>query len=357
MHLIIHAGFRKCGSSAIQTALAANQTRLQRQSVYLFGRNLSIQRGAPRVDDSPWLVAHVFRDNEKRSTIAARLRSELARLQSAAPHASAILSAEVLGQPEQAIGFEGIDDLCDTTLVFYIRPQFEWIPSAWKQWGLKTGSSLEDFTQDCLKRDAPGLLRTIERWSETLPKAKVVVRLLAQAIIESGNPARDFFNVLGLGEQAWIISDTRVNPSPDFALLHILNSNPWLFRSEKDNEPFKALMRMLPERHLRTNIRMLRQEDEERIAKHFSDENKTLLTKYCGLTPPAANQAYETYFRPRDFERAYADVSEVEKIDRAVGIMLETMLRRFGRKPIIRRPYWKIPRRIIGRLRRFDEGT
>jgi len=351
MRLIIHPGFGKCGSSAIQTALAANQAQLKRQSVYLFGRNLSIQYSAPPADAPLWVVAHVFRDKEQRKTVAARLRSELAHLRSVAPNATAILSAEVLGQPGQAIGFEGIDDLCDTMLVFYIRPQFEWIPSAWKQWGLKSGTALEEFTEHCLRRGSPGFLRTIARWSATLPKARVVVRVLAQAIAERGDPATDFFNIVGLGGDRRIISDTRVNPSPDFALLHVLNSNPWLFQSEKDNEPFKALMRMLPERHLRTNIRMLRREDEERLAGRFMTENKTILNKYCGLSTPAADQAYETYFLPRGLGNAYSDVGEIDKINRAVGILLETMLSRFGRKPIVRRPYWKIPRRILARLR------
>jgi hypothetical protein len=88
------------------------------------------------------------------------------------------------------------------------------------------------------------------------------VRPLAQAIAENGNPASDFFRVLGLDGERLIASDTRVNPSPDFALLHVLNSNPWLFKSKDDNEPFKALMRMLPERHLHTNLRMLRREQD-----------------------------------------------------------------------------------------------
>ena len=63
----------------------------------------------------------------------------------------------------------------------------------------------------------------------------------------------------------------------DFALLHILNTNPWLFRSTDDNEPFKALARLLPERHLGTNIKMLRLEDEERIAEHFAADNIAVL--------------------------------------------------------------------------------
>jgi hypothetical protein len=113
---------------------------------------------------------------------------------------------------------------------------------------------------------------------------------------------------------------------------------------------------MLPERHLRTNLKMLRREDEERIAGLFIADNKAILTRYCGLAPLAAERVYDSYFRPQNSDRAYADVSDLEKIDRAMGILLETMLRRFGRKPIVRRPYWKIPRRILARLTPSDRA-
>jgi hypothetical protein len=131
----------------------------------------------------------------------------------------------------------------------------------------------------------------------------------------------------------------------DFALLNILNKNPWLFRRKDDNEPFNALLRILPERHLGTNIKMLRLEDEERIAAHFASDNGVLLGKYCG------SSSYDSYFRPRDVGRAYADVGEIEMVERGLGILLDVLIERLGRKPIFRPPYWKIPQRIADRLR------
>jgi len=354
MRLVIHAGFGKCGSSTIQTALAAKQADLKQQSIFLFGKGLAINYGAPRADAPFWFVAETFRDVAKRNTIAAKLSSELQKLKSAAPNATAVLSAEILGDPGFARFFRGVDELCDTTLVFYIRPQFEWIPSAWKQWELKSGVSLEAFVRNCLKKGTPRFLRAIEGWAAALPRAKVTVRVLGQASAESGDPARDFFRILGLDGKDWKAKNRQVNPSPDFALLHILNKNPWLFRSREDNEPFKALMRILPDRHLRTNIKMLRIADEERIAEHFASENRALLAKHCGLAEPALEETYDTYFRPRRAGRAYSDVSDMQMVNRGLGILLGILLEELGRKSIFRRPYWKVPQRLLRRLR--DRG-
>ena len=351
MRFVIHAGFNKCGSSAIQHALAAKQRDLIGRSVFLFGKDLSLNFSPPPADVPFWTAANAFIDPAARSAVPARLREQLARLSARAPNGTAVLSAEVLGAPDPALLFAGLDTLADTTIVFYVRPQFEWIPSAWKQWELKSGAALDAYVRDCLARNTPRFARTVEAWRSTLPRAKIVVRILAQAIAENGNPARDFFRLLGLTGGGWEGDDRRVNPSFDFALLNILNKNPWIFRSRQDNEPFKALMRILPERHLATNIKMLGLEEEQRIADHFAADNRKLLTTFCGLTEREVEKVYADYFRPRGDGRAYADVGEIEMINRGLGILLETLLERYGRKPILRPPYWKAPIRLARRLR------
>jgi hypothetical protein len=41
--------------------------------------------------------------------------------------------------------FAGLDNQFEVWVIFYLRPQLQWIPSAWKQWGLKKGVPLSDF--------------------------------------------------------------------------------------------------------------------------------------------------------------------------------------------------------------------
>jgi hypothetical protein len=188
MRFFIHTGFKKCGSSAIQHALAAKQRELIDRSIFLFGKDLSLNFSPP-ADVPFWTAANSLVDPATRSAVPARLREELARLSARAPNGTAVLSAEVLGAPGPVPLFGGLDTMADTTIVFYVRPQFEWIPSAWKQWEMKSGVALDAYVRDCLARNTPQFLRTIETWRATLPRAKIVVRVLAQAVAEHGNPA------------------------------------------------------------------------------------------------------------------------------------------------------------------------
>ena len=73
---------------------------------------------------------------------------------------------------------------------------------------------------------------------------------------------------------------------------------------------------------------MLRLADEERIAEHFAADNRMMLTKFCGLSGAESERFYEEYFRPSGDGRAYADVGEIEMINRGLGILLETLLDR-----------------------------
>jgi len=68
--------------------------------------------------------------------------------------------------------FAGIDGECAVSVTFYLRPQLQWIPSAWKQWGLKTGASFSDFIAQCIGTRTPAFKRNIENWKSMLPRAK-----------------------------------------------------------------------------------------------------------------------------------------------------------------------------------------
>jgi hypothetical protein len=353
MHLVIHAGFGKCGSSSIQHALRGKEAELRKRSIFLFGENLTLNLQAARPEAPFWKVIEVLRDPRAHGEIATRTLRELERASSMAPDGTAILSAELLGLGGFERLFAAIDTKVDTTLVFYIRPQFEWIPSAWKQWHLKTGAPLKEFVEQCQAAATPRFRRSLDKWAAALPKARIVVRILAQAIAESGSPGADFFRILGLDVDPVDIEDPHSNPSLDFAILHVLNKNPWLFRSQSDNKPFKSLVEILPAEYLRTNVKMLSLEDEEKIAARFRDDNIHILRTYVGLSEAAANETYARYFQPKASGRTYADFDDVEILERCLGILLEAMIREHeSRRPVLRPPYWKAPLRLARRVTR-----
>lgn len=350
MRLIIHCGFGRCGSSSIQQALQNRAVALRKQSIFLFGEGLRINNKTRSASTPFWKVAEVFRDARPGETVTPRLSRELDELKATRPDAVAILSAEILSTGRFEKMFEGMDGEVDTTLVFYIRPQFEWIPSAWMQWYLRDRTPLSDFLESCLSRKHPDFRVRIADWTSALPRARLIVRVLPLAIAENESPAGDFLKtVLGLEGARWHAIEAPANPSLDYGILHILNNNPALFESKFGNRPFSSLQEILPEKYLRTNVSMLSRGDEARVAECFREDNIHLLENACGLEPAAARQAYDAHFQPRSTGRSYDELSDIEKVNRALGVLLDVMLQNHKRK-ILRPPYRKAPWRLLKRL-------
>src|SRR5262245_9046403 len=219
--------------------------------------------------------------------------------------------------------FAGIDSQCDVSVVFYLRPQLQWIPSAWKQWGLKTGASLSDFVAQCIDTCTPAFKRDIENWTSTLPAANIHVRFLIPELLAGENPAQDFFNLLGLSEKQYAFESEARNPSLDVSVLHVLSKNPHLFSDVHDNRLMLALTRALPKEFRSTNIEMLSPEQEARIEGCFRDENRWLLNTYC--SDADVERIYRMHFMPRNADARYSDMTESELIYRCLGIILESI--------------------------------
>jgi hypothetical protein len=318
--IIIHAGFAKCGSTSIQAALIHNFARLQKDGVSLFGKELRIVRTSADVGVPLWFLEHA---KEKGEPLAQRLGDEIASLRMANRDRIGILSAENLSRPEMAPLFTGLDSRLEVSLIFYLRPQLEWIPSAWKQWGLKRGLSLSDFVSHCIRIHRPPFKLSIETWRSTLPAAKIHVRFLIPELLLGGNPARDFFDLLGLSQDRYVIGEGPRNPSLDFAILHVLSKNPQLFSGIHDNKLMKGLVRALPAKFQSANIQMLSREEEARIEEAYRDENLWLLNTYSSGID--VDRIYRTYFMPQEAEARYSSMTDLDLIYRCLGIILESI--------------------------------
>jgi len=319
--IIIHAGFAKCGSASIRTALFQNFSKLQKHNVFVFDKDLKIARMAADLVGTPiWFLEQA---RKKSKTLAQRLADEIAPLLKRKEDHLAILSAENLANPGMAQLFAGLDTEFEVSILFYLRPQLQWIPSAWKQWGLKTGVPLGDFASQCIETRTPGFRRDIENWQSTLPAAKIHVRFFIPELLFGGNPAHDFFHLLGLSEKAYHFEGEARNPSLDVSVLHVLSKNPHLFSDVHDNKLTLALTRALSKKFRSTNIQMLSQEQEASIEESFRDENRWLLNRYC--TAPDLDRIYKEHFTPRTANARYSDMTDVELIFRCLGIVLESI--------------------------------
>jgi hypothetical protein len=319
--MIVHAGFAKCGSASIRTALFQNFRKLQKDNVFVFDKDLRIARTAADLIGTPiWSLEQARTQSEN---LTGRLSGEIAPLLKRKANPLAILSAENLVNPGMADLFAGLDRRCDVSVIFYLRPQLQWIPSAWKQWGLKTGSSLSDFVAQCIGARTPAFRRDVESWKSTLPAANIHVRFLIPELLDGGNPALDFFNLLGLSRKEYKFESEARNPSLDVSVLHALSKNPHLFSDVHDNRLMLALTRALPKEFRSTNIEMLSAEQEARIEECFRDENRWLLNAYC--SDADVDRIYCTHFMPRKADARYSDMTESELIYRCLGIILESI--------------------------------
>jgi hypothetical protein len=319
--LIIHAGFAKCGTASIRAALLQNFWKLQKEDVFVFDKDLRIARTAADLVGTPiWILE---RAREKRENPTQQLGDEIASVSTRKAGHLAILSAENLANPGMAELFAGIDKRFEVWVVFYVRPQLEWIPSAWKQWGLKTGVPLSNFVSQCLDAHRPSFRLGIESWKNALPAAKLHVRFLIPELQSGGNPARDFLHLAGLSKDDYDIEKEARNPSLDVSVLHLLSKNAHLFSDIHDNNLTLALTRVLPKKFRSTNIQMLSSEQQARIEECFRDENLWLLNTFCSGMD--VDRIYRTYFTPRKAELTYSDMSEVDLIYRCLGIILESI--------------------------------
>jgi len=318
--IIIHAGFAKCGSSSIQAALFHNFARLQKDGVSLLDKELRIAHTPADLGVPLWFLEAA---REKGEPLAQKLTDEIESIRVPNGNGIGILSAENLSRPDMAPLFASLDSRLEVSLIFYLRPQLEWIPSAWKQWGLKRGMSLSDFVSHCIQIRRPPFKLSIETWKSVLPAAKVHVRFLIPELLTGGNPAEDFFHLAGLPPKTYDIAKEPRNPSLDFSVLHVLSKNPHLFSGVHDNKLMKGLMRAVPTKFQATNIQMLSPEEEARIEESFRDENLWLLKTYCrGID---ADHIYRTYFMPREGEARYSSMTDLDLIYRCLGIILESI--------------------------------
>ncbi|HEU5246377.1 MAG TPA: hypothetical protein VFU09_04740 [Candidatus Udaeobacter sp.] len=319
--IIIHAGFAKCGSASIRTALFQNFRELHKHGVFVFDKDLRIARTAADLVGTPiWSLEEARKRSEN---LTQRLADEIASVIKRKTYHLAILSAENLANPGMNELFAGLDSQFEVSVIFYLRPQLQWIPSAWKQWGLKEGVPLSDFVSQCIDAYMPSFKLAIDAWKSALPTGKVDVRFLIPELLQQGNPVQDFFDLIGLAKEAYDVENEPRNPSLDVSILHVLSKNPHLFSGVHDNSLPLGLTRALSKKFRSKNIQMLSPEQEAAIEKCFRDENLWLLKTYCRDVD--VDRIYQTHFTPQEAETRYSSMTDIDLIYRCLGIILESI--------------------------------
>lgn len=319
--LILHAGFPKCGSTSVFNAAKANLTDLIDQGIYVFNRNLELPENPSKLQPPLWQIEKAKMDPQAAKNFTNEIRK---RVKAAKPEDTLLLSSENLANidvPKRL--FSGLDNECDITLVFYVRPQVDWIPSSWKQWDLKEGITLDASLDRHLERNEPSYLNVISEWQESISNAKIIVRPFIHPLMEGGQPSSDFFSIFG-----WKVANTESfsaisNPSLDYSILHFLMKHHDLFfENRHDSSITNILTKMLPKKYLRTNIRMLSNESSNKIFEHFYAENIKVFENFTDTDNPKS--LLRRYFLKCSDEENYMHAPEDVMEKRVRNILGET---------------------------------
>lgn len=219
--------------------------------------------------------------------------------------------------------FSGIDTEMDVVVVFYIRPQTEWIPSGWRQRGMKAGMSMLDFANQVMRTGNLANLAAIEAWETALPKAQIVVRPFFRETMVGNDPASDFFSLIGFdGYDPQKIGDV-ANASFDYSLMHVMYRNAKrTFERIEDQTVELELLPKLAAWARSSNARMISDNLASRIEAHYRDENKQVLKRYCGIEDVDAFYDKHYSLHPAG-PNTYMDMDETEILVRCFRLLME----------------------------------
>lgn len=316
--LYLHIGHSKVASTSIQDFLDVNLPTLRQKGFLVADLDFRFpSSGSSRCNPVGALETLCHGGPEGQEALHARLR-ELHHVLTV-PNGRfdrAILSAENLCNPPFAGLFAPVADLFDVHLIYYVRRQDEWLLSAWKQWGVKAGKSVDEFCLEGTRTRYPAFTVALKRWEPLA--SHLHVRPLHPSTLADRSVTHDFARAIGLDPQPLVHPGIR-NASFDAAVLEVLHRNPWLFAHRDDDRVFDFLTEFLPQdqKPARTQLdRATRQQ----LVDYFADENRALLERFC------KGADYEVVFgMPKDDPKDAQPATE-DLLMRFLGLQLRGLM-------------------------------
>lgn len=221
---IFHIGMGKTGTSSIQKSLNGNKQLLADKKIYYSGMLFS------EIDEAYKTIIGTrdFLTQEPAENYAAHAKSYFEKTKAAAEH----LGADVVLVSNETIAgsvahshsfFEALSKLAPTRFIVYLRNPYDWLPSAYAQWGLAhkvnkgPTRSFADLAGD-LVHQYDSIIEWANRFPETLD-----VRNFSQNVVS------DFYDGLGLDVE---VEETRILKRPVTSELYLRA----LYNSRFDDE-------------------------------------------------------------------------------------------------------------------------
>ena len=276
--LVLHLGANKTGSSAIQTSLALNVIALRDRGFIVPNANFEV---ADKIDGHHvWVMGRLLQNPvEGRET----LRNALAKLAGRSSETTVILSAENLAaHPEAPAMFRGIEDICDTRVILYVRRQDDYLLSSWQQWNSKVNN---DFWAWLITNvGTVGDWRSyLQNWERVFPQAAITVRVFERPRLARNDVVADFYSWLGLSEasEAFEQPPKDVNPSFNDAIVDLVSGSKVVFENVHDNGFYNFVRELTGDAYLKqSRDSMISDAQRRAILSRYEEGNKWVAARY-----------------------------------------------------------------------------
>jgi hypothetical protein len=281
--LHIHIGTGKTGSSTIQSFLRKNQTVIYvnngtciADQEYQFNKNNfgNISTGyAYKLQETLEITDRCDFLNEKWEKLYQEMDDNGKSL--------AIISDESLAdQAHFADYFAPATKYFKIRIIGYFRPQVDWIPSAWKQWHIKRGISLNDYIEECVKNNEPNYLSSFIGWESCFGKENIYIRPLVSSCLYEGSLLKDFSKAIGIYNNSLDFDIANSNSSLDPSIYRILAARPEVFEGVHDNKIYGLLNKVYDTTKPIKKESMLTPRQHRIIYDSFHDMNREIHQRY-----------------------------------------------------------------------------
>ena len=276
--LFLHIGHSKVASTSIQDFLEANLDSLRSKGFLVANNDFAFPETGKAAANPVGALEQLHDQGEAGAQrIQARLRELHARLTTrGSGFDKAVISAENLCNPGFSTAFAPALDLFDVHLIYYVRRQDEWLISAWKQWGIKAGKSLDEFCLEGTKTRYPAFTVALQRWEPFATQIRL--KPLHKSALHQGGVTQDFAHAIGLDAKQFHHPGIR-NASFDASVLEVLRFSPHLFQHRDDDRIFHFLERFLS-KEIEPMRSLLTTEARTKLHAYFEAENRALHARF-----------------------------------------------------------------------------
>ncbi len=270
--LFLHIGHPKTASSTLQEFLFRNWQAIETSGFIMPTAEFGLATEQTPPGNTLWSLQKMREDQD-----VSALVNWITNTQAEKPDSKLLLSSECLIQPEWPTLFQAIGEMVDIQVIYYVRRQDQLLLSAWRQWGLKRGLSLDEFLARRLKNKQPDFSEIIEAWSSMVNIQNHHIRFIQEPFL-SGNGVLDDFCAFTKLNMSNLERVNNQNVSVDARLALFLSKHSDLFSSVHDEEIFDLLR---PTSGDEPDVRLQFNEDEfTHINQVFEPLNQSLLKIY-----------------------------------------------------------------------------